>query len=163
VADRGYLCGLCASPRGAAEGPCEHCGAKIVLPIEKEHVVAFPPDSMPCNLCGTTAEELRFGGWTRIVGIIWSTRETRLGAYVCQACAERQTTRTLLWNALLGWWSIPTFFFYGWRALYWNFMVPWGKPHRPGDWERYPWPNTSPGRTLGGGRPAGAGFPRGGH
>ena len=96
MADRTFLCGLCASAREGPNGPCEHCGATIPLTVEQEHVVAFPPDSMPCAGCGATAEEVRFRGWTRIVGMILATRESRIGGYVCQPCAERQTTSSTL-------------------------------------------------------------------
>lgn len=37
-------------------------------------------------------------------------------------------------NALLGWWSIPSWFFYGWRALYHNWRAVWMAPLNPGSW-----------------------------
>jgi hypothetical protein len=68
------------------------------------------------------------------MGFVWWTREARSSAYVCRACAENQTAITLALNALLGWWSIPSFFFYSWRALYHNWRAVWTAPLNPGAW-----------------------------
>jgi hypothetical protein len=37
-------------------------------------------------------------------------------------------------NALLGWWSIGSIFFYGWRSLLINFRAVWATPGSPGNW-----------------------------
>jgi DnaJ domain len=104
------------------------------LAVQSGYIVAFPPDSMPCAACQSTARELRFRGWARIIGMIVLTREGRVAAYVCSGCAEKQTTKTLFFNAVLGWWSIPSFLFYGWRALVINFRSLWAPPENLGKW-----------------------------
>lgn len=80
------------------------------------------------------ARPLSFRGWVRITGFVWWTREGRGSAYVCRPCAEKQTSTTLALNALLGWWSYGSLFFYGWRALYHNWRAVWTSPRNPGSW-----------------------------
>jgi DnaJ domain len=129
-----YLCGVCATPRGAPLGNCTECGSDLLLRAVNGFVLSFPANTVPCPECGSTSEPLLFRGWVRLVGFLWWAREGRSSAYVCRACAEKQTAITLALNALLGWWSIPSFFFYGWRALYHNWRAVWTAPLTPGAW-----------------------------
>lgn len=89
---------------------------------------------MPCPECGSASEPLVFRGWVRLIGFLWWVREGRGAAYVCRPCAEKQTSIALAMNALLGWWSIPSFLFYGWRALYHNWRAVWTSPVNPAAW-----------------------------
>ena len=53
---------------------------------------------------------------------------------MCASCARAETTSTLFLNALVGWWSIPSFFFYGWRATYLNWRSIWAPPSKRHVW-----------------------------
>lgn len=46
----------------------------------------------------------------------------------------RGNNKGLFLNALLGWWSVPSFFLYGWRATYMNWHSMWAPPSRPHEW-----------------------------
>jgi DnaJ-domain-containing protein 1 len=41
-------------------------------------------------------------------------------------------------SALLGWWSIPSWFFYGWRSTYFNWRSVWKAPADPVTWGGIP-------------------------
>jgi hypothetical protein len=134
-----YLCGVCATPRDRSLGDgagrdCPECGSDLLLEAVNGHVLSFPAGTVPCPECGSSAEPLVFRGWVRLGGFLFSTREVRGASYLCRACAEKQATTTLLLNAVLGWWSIPSFFFYGWRAMYHNWRAAWTSPLHPGAW-----------------------------
>jgi hypothetical protein len=131
---KSYLCGVCATPRDDPTGKCPECGSDLVLTAIDGFVLSFPANTVPCPECGSTARPLVFRGWVRIHGVLWWTREGRGSAYVCRPCAEKQTTRTLALNAVLGWWSFGSLFFYGWRALYHNWRAVWTSPGDPGSW-----------------------------
>ena len=129
-----YLCGVCATSRNDATGGCVECGSELVLEAVNGFVLGFPAGAAPCPSCGSSADPLVFRGWTRLVGFIFWVRESHGAAYVCRPCAEKQTAITLLLNSLLGWWSFPSLFFSGWRALYQNWRSVWTAPLNPGAW-----------------------------
>jgi hypothetical protein len=129
-----YLCGVCATQRSSSSGSCSECGSDLLLEARGGYVVALAAGTVPCPSCGSTARPLAFRGWARVMGLLIWAREERTAAYVCQPCAEKQTTTTLFFNALLGWWSVPAWFFYGWRALFHNWRAVWTAPVNPGDW-----------------------------
>jgi hypothetical protein len=129
-----YLCGVCATPRSDLKTNCEECGSDLLLTAVNGFVLGFPANTVPCPKCGSTSKPLIFRGWVRVMGILWWTREGRGSAYLCRPCAEKQTSTTLALNALLGWWSIGSWFFYGWRALYHNWRAVWTSPRSPGTW-----------------------------
>jgi hypothetical protein len=79
-----------------------------------------------------------FRGWSRLVGFIWWARERRSSAYVCAPCARSETTKVLFLNALLGWWSVPSFLFWGWRVTYLNWRSVWATPPNLGRWGAIP-------------------------
>jgi hypothetical protein len=129
-----YLCGVCAASRRDGAGNCAECGSELVLEAVNGFVSAFPAGTAPCPSCGSSTQALAFRGWARLIGFIFWARETRGAAYVCRPCAEKQTAITLLLNSLLGWWSFPSLFFSGWRALYHNWRSVWTTPLNPGAW-----------------------------
>lgn len=98
------------------------------------YLAEFPEDSLACPSCGSTEQPLVFRGWVRLVAFIWWTREARSSAYLCTSCARIETTRALVLNALLGWWSIQSILFYGWRATYLNWRSVWAPPADPHSW-----------------------------
>jgi hypothetical protein len=105
-----------------------------MVAVKGDHVVEFPVESVPCSGCGSTERPLVFRGWVRLVGFVWAAREARSSAYVCEPCAQKQTATTLCLNALVGWWSIPSWLFYGWRAVFHNWRAVWTAPVNPGAW-----------------------------
>jgi hypothetical protein len=129
-----YLCGVCATPRSDPIGNCSECGSDVLLKVVDGYVLSFPAHTVPCPRCGSTERPLVFRGWVRQIGFVWTVRESRASAYVCRPCAERLTSTALALNALLGWWSIGSFFFYGWRALFHNWRAVWTVPLNPGAW-----------------------------
>jgi len=129
-----YLCGVCGTPRSDPIGNCSECGSDVLLKVVDGYVLSFPAHTVPCPRCGSTERPLVFRGWVRQIGFVWTVRESRASAYVCRPCAERLTSTALALNALLGWWSIGSFFFYGWRALFHNWRAVWTVPLNPGAW-----------------------------
>jgi hypothetical protein len=128
-----YLCGVCATPsRGG--GPCPACGAHLPIRVDRGYLVEFPAETLPCPSCGSNAEPVKFRGWSRLVSLLIWARETRIAAYVCAECARRETARALLFTGVLGWWSIPSWFFYGWRSTYLNWRSIWAAPSKPHEW-----------------------------
>jgi hypothetical protein len=106
----------------------------MMVAVKGGYLAEFPAESVPCPGCGSTRRPLVFRGWVRLVGFIWWAREARASAYVCEPCAREETTKALFLNGLLGWWSIPSMIFYGWRATYHNWRSIWASPRRPHDW-----------------------------
>lgn len=129
-----YLCAVCATPRSSPADSCSECGSDAVLEAVDGYVLGFPANTVPCPRCGSAARPLVFRGWVRQVAFLWAVRESRASAYICRPCAERLTTTALALNALLGWWAIPSWFFYGWRALFHNWRAVWTVPLKPGAW-----------------------------
>jgi len=129
-----YLCGVCAARRAEPVGSCIECGSELVLHAVDGFVSGFPAGAAPCPSCGSAAELLVFRGWVRLTGFLFWLHERRGAWYVCRPCAEKETATTLLLNSLLGWWSFPSLFFSGWRALYQNWRSVWTMPSNPGAW-----------------------------
>ena len=128
-----YLCGICATP--SEQGvTCPACGSDALITVANGFLSEFPAQSLPCPGCGSTAKPLVFRGWVRLLSFLFWTREGRGGGYVCRDCARTETTKTLFMNALLGWWSFPAFFFYAWRATYYNWRSVWAAPAKPHEW-----------------------------
>jgi hypothetical protein len=127
------LCGTCATAyqKGAE---CPACGSHVRLDVVDGYVTEFPAGTMPCAFCGGAAEPLRLRGWSYFVALLWWWRETRKGGYVCSACARTETAKALLFTALLGWLSVPSWLFYGWRSTYLNWRSVWAPPRRPSEW-----------------------------
>lgn len=84
--------------------------------------------------CGSTDRPLVFRGWARLTAFLYWGRITKYASYICRPCAEAETTRVVLRNTLLGWWSVPSFLWYGWRATYLNWRSIWHAPPNPGAW-----------------------------
>lgn len=129
-----YVCGVCGTQR-MDSAVCMACGAPdMLIAVKAGYLAEFPAESVPCPGCGSADGRLVFRGWVRLVGFLWWAREGRASGYVCDACGRAETTKALFLNALLGWWSIPSFFFYGWRATYHNWRSIWAAPARPHEW-----------------------------
>lgn len=133
-----YVCGLCATPATEA-GVCQACGAEdSQIKVVDGFLLEFPAHSIPCPGCGSTEKPLVFRGWVRLLALIYWVREGRGGGYVCKDCARTETTKALFYSALLGWWSIPSIFFYGWRATYQNWRSIVSAPAKPHEWGAIP-------------------------
>lgn len=129
-----HICGVCGTP-STESGKCVACGAPdMMLRVRNGYIAEFPVGSVPCPGCGSQDRPLIFRGWVRLAAFLWWTREGRASGYVCASCARAETTSTLFMNALVGWWSIPSFFFYGWRATYLNWRSIWAAPANPHLW-----------------------------
>lgn len=128
-----YVCGVCATPSQQA-GDCPACGADAMITVINGYLSAFPAQSVPCPCCGSTSKPLVFRGWVGLRSFLLWTSELRTGAYVCTDCALTESTKVLLLNALLGWWSLQAFFFYGWRGTYHNWRSVWSAPANPHEW-----------------------------
>jgi hypothetical protein len=128
-----FICIACAKP--ADSGPlCLSCGSAALLGASNESVVEFPVGSRQCGRCDATDRPLRFRGSVRLRGLGWRAKEHRLGAYLCAPCARRQGLTSLVYSAAFGWWSVPSLFFYGWRATYQNCRSLWTSPRHPDRW-----------------------------
>lgn len=129
-----YVCGVCGTPATSSR-ICAACGAPdMMVAVKGGYLAEFSAESMPCPGCGSTERPLVFRGWVRLVAFLWWARERRASGYVCEPCARTETTKTLVLNALLGWWSIPSILFYGWRATYLNWRSIWAPPAKPHEW-----------------------------
>lgn len=128
------LCGLCGTSAERGTNECPACGGAPMFPVTNGYVLEFPAHSIPCPSCGSSEQAVRLRGWTQLLALVWWVRESRMGAYLCPECARRQTIKSLLFSTLLGWWSIPSWFFYGWRALYINWRAAFAAPSSPYDW-----------------------------
>jgi hypothetical protein len=127
------VCSACAKP--ADSGPlCLSCGSAAMLRASNESVVEFPVGGRRCNRCDAADKPLWFRGSVRLRGLGWRVQEDRLGAYFCAPCARRQALSSLMYSAMLGWWSVPSLFFYGWRATYQNCRALWTWPRYPDRW-----------------------------
>lgn len=128
-----FVCGVCGDV-GKNGMLCPNCGAGGLARGKHGYIIEFPPGTLPCPGCGSVDEHVRLAGFTRIRSFIWSATEIRLGAYLCPNCTRGEATRSLVYTALLGWWSVPSWFFYGWRATYRNWRALWAPPASPEDW-----------------------------
>jgi hypothetical protein len=130
-----YVCVVCGTPSTESWAGCPSCGSDGTFAKAVDgFLMEFPADSVSCAGCGSNQEGLEFRGWTRLFGFLWWIRELRYGAYLCRQCARTETTKSLFITALLGWWSFPSFFFYGWRATYHNWRSVWAPPAAPHTW-----------------------------
>jgi hypothetical protein len=128
-----FVCSACAKP--ADSGPiCLSCGSAALLRASNESVVEFPAGSKKCDRCAAAGKPLRFRGSVRLRGLGWRVQEDRLGAYLCAPCARSQALSSLVYTAALGWWSVPSLCFYGWRATYQNCRSLWASPRHPDRW-----------------------------
>jgi hypothetical protein len=128
-----FVCSACAKPADSGL-LCLSCGSAALLRASNESVLEFPVGSRQCDRCDAADKPVRFRGSVRLRGLGWRVQEDRLGAYLCAPCARRQALSSLVYGAALGWWSVPSLFFYGWRATYQNFRSLWASPRRPDRW-----------------------------
>lgn len=130
-----WICGSCGTPTDTSGDTCQACGAPdMMVTVRNGYLAEFPADSIACPSCGSTERPLVFRGWVRLRAFLYWAREHRSSAYLCEPCARAETTKALLLSALLGWWSFPSLFFYGWRAIYLNWRSIWAPPSAPHDW-----------------------------
>jgi hypothetical protein len=127
------LCSGCLQPYQDGDR-CPACGATTPIQVVNGYIMGFPAETMPCASCGSNEEPVHFRGWSRMRSLIWWAEDMRRAAYVCPHCARTETTKSLAYTALLGWWSIPAWFFYGWRSTYLNWRSVWAPPANPHNW-----------------------------
>jgi DnaJ domain len=128
-----FVCSACAKP--ADSGPlCLSCGSAALLRASNESVVEFPAGGRRCGRCDAGDKPVRFRGSVRLRGLGWRVQEDRTGAYLCARCARRQALGSLIYSATLGWWSVPSVFFHGWRAIYQNCRSLGTSPRHPERW-----------------------------
>lgn len=84
--------------------------------------------------CDRTDVRVNFRGWSRLYSFLWWSKEARYSGYLCRDCGQGQTAASLFMSALLGWWSVPAIFFYGWRTTYYNWRSVWRPPADPLAW-----------------------------
>lgn len=128
-----FVCGVCGEV-GKNGMLCPECGAGGLARGKDGFIIEFPPGTLPCPGCGSVDEPVRLGGWVRLRSLLVVAWETRIGAYLCPDCIRTETTKSLAYTALLGWWSFPSWLFSGWRATYRNWRALWSPPRSPGDW-----------------------------
>lgn len=135
-----YLCGSCVSLSERADGsePCPSCGSSSYAEVADDHIVGFSAHSFPCPGCFRADRPVFFRGWSRVWGLLFWVSEQRRAAYLCRDCAQRETITSLLFTAILGWWSIPSFLFYAPRATYFNWRSVFASPAEPGEWGAIP-------------------------
>jgi len=100
--------------------------------------VRFPEHSLPCPKCGRDDQPLFFRTWSYEAGLFIWCRETRHSAYLCPDCARIQTSKSLAFTGLLGWWSLPGMLFFAWRSTYFNWRAIWTHPAKPLKWGAIP-------------------------
>lgn len=128
-----WLCVRCGWT-GETAGICPDCDFNGLASVHRGAVVAFPPGVFACPTCGRLDAYIVFRGWTRLLSLILWAREMRLGAYLCVECARRKTASNLAFTGVLGWWSLPSLFFYAPRATYHNWRAIWRAPGNPLAW-----------------------------
>lgn len=106
----------------------------MMVAVKNGYLAEFPAGSLPCPACGSAEQTLVFRGWARLVAFIVWTRESRSSAYLCSPCARTETAKALIYNTLLGWWSIWSMLFYGWKVTYVNWRSVWAPPADPHEW-----------------------------
>lgn len=94
----------------------------------------MPPGALPCPGCDRSDVSIYFRGWSRLYAFAWWAKEARYSAYLCRDCLRKQTALSLFMTALLGWWSVPSIFWYGWRSTYYNWRSVWAPPGDPLSW-----------------------------
>jgi hypothetical protein len=110
----------------------------MLVRVQHGAVVEFPAGTAPCAMCGMSDAPVALRGWARVYGFVLGARETRSSAYVCAECGRTETMKSLLVTAVLGWLSIPSFLFYGWRATFHNWRSAWTVPLNPLLWGAIP-------------------------
>lgn len=125
-------CTVCGSSRFAGSS-CSECGSDQYVLVEDGAVVAFSPGTLPCAGCGANAP-LIFRGWSYLRSFLYWAQEGRKGGYVCSACARRESAKALLYTALLGWLSVPSWLYAGWRATFHNWNSVFRRPSDPLKW-----------------------------
>jgi hypothetical protein len=127
------ICGVCGTESEGLHA-CPACGSDVLFGVVDRAVLMFPPETIPCARCNSAECPVAFRGWAQLMAFVFWARESRLSAYLCSECARRQTIKSLLFTAFLGWWSFPSWFFYGWRATYINWRAVFAAPRRPLEW-----------------------------
>ena len=61
-----------------------------------------------------------------------------MAGYVCQPCGEMETAKHLVISTLAGWWSVPSWFYAGWRSLWANWRSAFTFPAEPLRWGAIP-------------------------
>lgn len=125
-------CPFCGN-QDAGGQTCPSCSRQRARVI-RGAVVEMPAGTLSCPGCDRDELPIHFRGWSRLYSLLWWSREGRYSAYLCQDCGHKQTTLSLFMTALLGWWSVPAIFWYGWRSTYLNWRSVWAPPSDPLTW-----------------------------
>jgi hypothetical protein len=133
-----YLCGVCGHINWTSALHCPECGSGGLARARNGYLIEFPRGTLPCPGCGAFDQPVRFRTWSRLMAFLFWVWDERRAAYVCPACNRREATLALLFTALLGWWSIPSWFFHGWRSTYVNWRAVWAAPASAGEWGAVP-------------------------
>ena len=130
------VCGLCAT-RHAGVGECPACGSHshfvVRSSVDGEWVEELPA-GFPCPGCGRVDQPLVFRGWSRLGSFLLWCWERRAGGYLCPNCALIESSKSLLFTALLGWLSLPSVLFFAWRSTYHNWRSVFAAPSKPLAW-----------------------------
>ena len=103
-------------------------------PANSGALVGLPAGHSACARCGRLDEPLIFRGSVRLASLIWIAREKRRAGYFCASCARKQTSGSLAYTGLLGWWGLLSVLLYAPRATYNNWRAVWRAPRKPLSW-----------------------------
>jgi hypothetical protein len=132
IAEREVLCLGCGADV-TEPGPCARCGSDGFAIAQDSDVIEFTEGTVPCSGCGLP-RRLKFRGWSYTWSFLWVARTTRKAGYVCDECADAEGAKALFFTAALGWWSVPSWFWVGWKSTYLNWRSTFAPPHDPLEW-----------------------------
>lgn len=126
------VCTACGANRSEDES-CHNCGSPAFAVVRGDAVIGFSEGTAPCFRCAET-RRLKFRGWATAYSFIFFARADYKAGYVCDRCADVEASMALTISSLIGWLSIPSWFWVGWRALYVNWRSVFAPPAKPLDW-----------------------------
>jgi hypothetical protein len=135
---RDAVCEACGRVGSSAAGRCAACGSTSLARTADGFVVGFTAGMRRCPECGTAERPLELRGWVRLTSVLVWQRERRHAAYVCHACARRETARCLFYTAAFGWWSVFALLFLAPRATFHNWRAAYTYPRAPRRWGAQP-------------------------
>ncbi len=130
--EREVLCIGCGTFVSTA-GQCSRCGTDGFAIASDGVVFEFTAGTFPCNGCGLP-RRLKFRGWAYAYSFLYFARTSHKAGYFCDKCADVEGAKALFFTALLGWWSLPSWLWVGWRATYLNWRAAFAPPAKPLEW-----------------------------
>lgn len=128
------FCTACGWSGRSHIGACPECGSPALADLSSGALVGLPAGHSACTRCSRLDEPLIFRGSVRLASLIWIAREKRRAGYFCASCARKQTSGSLAYTGLLGWWGLLSVLLYAPRATYHNWRAVWRAPRKPLSW-----------------------------